>query len=155
MPDLRPEVGSELGSEKTSQTSQGSIFYNPSDGKMYYVAIQGCERLLSFSDIPLLSQSATKIEQTRESIDSNESSKKRTHHWETEYTSPVSIDSNHSVFIGEDCLPSPFPGRLCFGSRMESPHESRYMPNGGIPEGYLKIMWNGVLYYVPSFTSIP
>jgi hypothetical protein len=46
-------------------------------------------------------------------------------------------------------------GRLNFGANMEAPYGSFNMPNAGVPEAYIKVNWNGVLYYLPAFTSQP
>lgn len=46
-------------------------------------------------------------------------------------------------------------GRLSFGSNMESMLSSASMPNGGVPQNYIPLEWNGQLVYVPVFTTTP
>lgn len=63
--------------------------------------------------------------------------------------------ADYEVLIGSGCAPSNVTGRLGFGGHMEAPHGSFAMPNSGTPEAYLKMEWNGTLYYIPAFTSVP
>ncbi len=62
---------------------------------------------------------------------------------------------NRSVQIGRQCAAAGAVGRLAWGNAMETPHGSFAMPNGGVPEAYIKMEWNGTLYYLPAFTTAP
>ncbi len=60
----------------------------------------------------------------------------------------------NSVHIGANCACDNTAGRLNFGNSMEAPHNSFPVPAAN-PQKYLKIKWNGVLYYIPAYTTTP
>lgn len=68
---------------------------------------------------------------------------------------PSHATTNYMVNIGYGCVPSAVAaGRLSFGANMEAPHNSFPVPAAN-PQKYLKISWNGVLYYIPAYTTVP
>ncbi|MEE8403650.1 MAG: hypothetical protein V3R93_07845, partial [Candidatus Hydrothermarchaeaceae archaeon] len=62
---------------------------------------------------------------------------------------------DRTVHIGGQCDAAGAVGRLAFGNAMETPHGTFAMPNSGVPEAYIKMEWNGTLYYIPAFTTAP
>lgn len=62
----------------------------------------------------------------------------------------------YSINLGHQCAGGDTTsGRLHMGAFSEAPHGSFSMPNAGVPEAYLKVKWNGTLYYIPAFTTVP
>jgi hypothetical protein len=62
---------------------------------------------------------------------------------------------NNAIMIGHGCAPSGAIGRIAFGDTCEAVHGSFAMPNASVPQAYIKIEYNGVLYYIPAFTTAP
>lgn len=59
-----------------------------------------------------------------------------------------------AVCIGRACAAPAVAGRLCFGDTMEAVHGSFAVPAAN-PQAYIKIAWNGTLYYIPAYTTVP
>lgn len=62
--------------------------------------------------------------------------------------------SNNEISFNANATAMTAIGRVHFGS-VEAVHGSFVMPNAGVPQAYIKMVWNGVLYYIPAFTTVP